>query len=267
MCASIGAELATINLGHKKLNKRSVKVLETLAAQPQASINAACQGWNETIAAYRLFDHAQVSPDKILAPHYDATRARIRAQPVVLIVQDTTELDFTAHPPRDARCLNRAERRGCYDHTSLAVTPEQVALGVVGQELFDRSAESLGNTHARKSLPIEEKESYRWLQGYRLACEIARDCPETRIVSVADCEADIYDIFVAGQRQEHAADFLIRAKEDRATPERDVAAGPSIAKCATRCRRRRCGCARRLNCRRRRSVRRDKQRWRFAPCR
>jgi hypothetical protein len=228
MCVGIGAELAAIDLGHKKLNKRSVKVLETLAAQPQASINAACQGWNETIGAYRLFDHAKVSPDKILAPHYDATRARIREQPVVLIVQDTTELDFTAHPPRDARCLNRAERFGCYDHTLLAVTPEQIALGVVGQELFDRSPESLGKTAERASLPIEEKESYRWLQGYRLACDIARDCPGTRIVSVADREADIYDIFVEGQQQDHAADFLIRAKEDRATPERDAAAGPAV---------------------------------------
>jgi hypothetical protein len=228
MCVGIGLELAGIDLGDARLNRRSVRVLETLAAQPQASINAACQGWDETIAAYRLFDHAEVSPEKILAPHQDATRKRIREQPTVLIVQDTTELDFTAHPPRDARCLDKSYRFGCYDHTSLAVTPEQVCLGVVGQELFDRSAESLGKTDERASWPIEEKESFRWLKGYRLACEIAGDCPNTRIVSVADCEADIYDIFVEGQRQEHAADFLIRAKEDRATPERNEAAGPAV---------------------------------------
>jgi len=228
MCAGIGLELAGIDLGDKRLNRRSVKVLEALAAQPQASTNAACQGWGETLAAYRLYDHAAVSPEKILAPHQNATRERIREQPTVLIVQDTTEFDFTAHPPRDARCLDKSYRFGCYDHTSLAVTPEQVCLGVVGQEQFDRSAESLGKTEDRASLPIEEKESYRWLKGYRLACEIARDCPNTRIVSVADSEADIYDIFVEGQRQELAADFLIRAKEDRATPERNEAAGPAV---------------------------------------
>lgn len=228
MCAGIGAELLGIDLGDARLNRRSVRVLETLAAQPQASINAACQGWSETMAAYRLFDHAEVSPEKILAPHQRAARERIREQPTVLIVQDTTELDFTAHPPRDARCLDKSYRFGCYDHTSLAVTPQQICLGVVGQEQFDRSAESLGKTDERAALPIEQKESYRWLKGYRLACEIARNCPHTRIVSVADCEADIYDIFVEGQRQEHAADFLIRAKEDRATPERDEAAGPAV---------------------------------------
>lgn len=149
----IGAELAGIELGDERLNRRSVQVLETLAAQPQASINAACGGWNETIASYRLFKHADVSPEKILAPHQDATRERMRRQPVVLIVQDTTELDFTAHPPRDARCLDNATRFGCYDHTSLAVTPERICLGVVGQELFDRSPESLGKQRERTSWP------------------------------------------------------------------------------------------------------------------
>lgn len=228
MSAEIAAELAGIDLGDKRLNRRSVRVLKALAAQPQASINAACQGWDETIAAYRLFDHAEISPEKILAPHQDAARERIRQQAVVLIVQDTTELDFTAHPPRDARCLDKSYRFGCYDHTSLAVTPEQVCLGVVGQELFDRRAESLGKTDERTSLPIEQKESYRWLQGYRLACQIARDCPHTRIVSVADSEADIYDIFVEAQQQKQVADFLIRAKENRATPEREEGAGPAV---------------------------------------
>jgi hypothetical protein len=228
MSAGIGAELVGIDLGDERLNRRSVKVLKALAAQSQASINAACQGWAETMAAYRLFDHAEVSPEKILAPHQAATRKRIREQPTVLIVQDTTEFDFTAHPPRDARCLDKSYRFGFYDHTSLAVTPEQICLGVVGQEQFDRSAESLGKTDERASLPIEEKESYRWLKGYRLACEIARDCPSTQIVSVADREADIYDIVVEAEQQEHAADFLIRAKEDRATPERDEAAGPAV---------------------------------------
>jgi hypothetical protein len=91
MCAGIGLELAGIDLGDMRLNRRSVKVLERLAAQPQASVNAACQGWGETMAAYRLFDHAEVSPEKILAPHQDATRERIRKQSTVPIVQDTTE--------------------------------------------------------------------------------------------------------------------------------------------------------------------------------
>ncbi len=77
-------------------------------------------------------------------------------------------------------------------------------------------------------LPMEEKESFRWLTGYRLACQLAAECPQTRIVSIADREADIDDIFVEAQQQTGPrADDIIRAQEDRSTLERDPDAGPA----------------------------------------
>lgn len=224
----IGSELQGIHLGDERLNRRSKKVLETLAANPQASINAACTGWSETLAAYRFFDNPAVEPEKILAPHLEATKQRIQAQPVVLIIQDTTEFDFTSHPPHDAGCLDKSYRFGFYDHTYLALTPERICLGVVGEEQFDRTPESLGKADERVNWPIEDKESFRWLTGYRMASQLAGECPETQIVSVADSEADIYDIFVDAQEQESPAEFIIRAKENRSIPERDLAAGPAV---------------------------------------
>lgn len=98
---------------------------------------------------------------------------------------------------------------------------------MVGSEQFVRPAETLGKTKSRRTLPIEQKESLRWLTGYRLACQLARDCPGTRIVSIADREADIYDIFVEAQQQGTPADFIIRAQEDCSTLERNPAAGPA----------------------------------------
>ena len=201
MDEGIASELEGIQLGDERLNRRSSKVLAALAANPEASINAACDGWSDTQAAYRFFDNSAVAPEKILAPHREATVNRMRNQPVALVVQDTTELDFTSHPPRDAKCLNKPDRFGLYDHTLLAVTPEQLCLGVVGGEQFDRDPETLGQADERSTLPIEEKESLRWLTGYRTACELARECPQTQVVSVGDREADIYDIFVEAQQQ------------------------------------------------------------------
>ena len=97
----------------------------------------------------------------------------------------------------------------------------------MGTESFDRAPESLGQTKERRTLPIEEKESFRWLKGYRLACQLAAECPGTQIVSVADREADIYDIFVdARQQSGPRAEYVIRAKEDRSTLERDPESGP-----------------------------------------
>jgi hypothetical protein len=226
MSEGIGMELAGIDLGDKRLNQRSIRVLETLYANPEASINAACDGWGDTLAAYRLFDNAAVEPEKVLASHIQKTRERVKEHPIVLVVQDTTELDFGRHAPQDARCLDKY-RFGLFDHTYLAVTPDRLCLGVVGGEQFDRSPESLGKTRERRTLPIEQKESFRWLTGYRKATQLAQDCPTTRIISIADCEADIYDIFVEAQ-QTGATDFIIRAKEDRCTPERDPLAGPAV---------------------------------------
>ena len=235
MSQEIGLELAGVNFRDKRLDERSRNLLAGLAVDPAASVNASFSTWNETIAAYRFFDNPKVTPDRILKPHYDATKDRMAGQSVVLVVQDTTELDFSLHPQSDARCLNKATRFGLYDHTHLALTPEGLPLGVVGAELFDRSVDSLGKSQQRVNLPIEEKESMRWLTGYRLASQLAAECPDTQIVSVADAESDIYDIFVeAASRQadpdQSAAEFIIRSRASRRTPERDPDAGDAAYK-------------------------------------
>jgi hypothetical protein len=135
-------------------------------------------------------------------------------------VQDTTELDYTAHPAKDALCLNKVSRLGFYQHVQLALTPDHLPLGVVAAETFDREPDSLGKKPRNDKLPIEDKESFRWLKGYREACVLASQCPQTKIVMVADSEADIYDIFLAAQEQPHPrADYVIRAHENRNTLE------------------------------------------------
>lgn len=229
MYAGIAEELQGIDLGDERLNKRGKKVLEALAANPEASINAACQGWTDTLGAYRFFDNAGVRPEQLLSPHREATVRRMQEQLTALVVQDTTELDFTAHPPRGVRCLNLEKRFGFYHHAHLAVTPDKLPLGVLATENFDRAPESLGKADKRKNLPIEEKESFRWLKGYRLAREAAAQCLGTRIVSVADREADLYDIYVEAQEAEARpgprADYLIRVRIDRSTLEPDPDSG------------------------------------------
>ena len=115
MCEGIVEELRGIDLGDPRWNERSTLVLEALAAHPEARVNAACDGWSDTLAAYRLFNNDSVTPEQILRPQREATQRRMREHPVVLIVQDTTELDFTKHPTDDARCLNTELRFGLYD--------------------------------------------------------------------------------------------------------------------------------------------------------
>ncbi|HMK22685.1 MAG TPA: transposase DNA-binding-containing protein [Terriglobales bacterium] len=88
-------EMKTAELDDKRLNDRLQRLLSDLGAHPTASIPAACGGYAETAAAYRFFDNAKAGFDNVLQPHIDATRIRIAAQPVVVLVPDTTEVDLT----------------------------------------------------------------------------------------------------------------------------------------------------------------------------
>ena len=216
------AELETIQLGDKRLNDRARKLLESFYADPQASINAAAHGWKESIAAYRFFDNNNVKPDEILKPHQQATIERVRQHPVALIVQDTTELDFSDHPPEGAGPLTSEDRLGFLDHTQMAFTPEGLCLGTVDVKIWARSLEGFGQAKKRQYDPIETKETFRWIEFYRRACDVAQQTPDTQIISVADREGDIYELFVeAAGRGESAAEYVIRAGKNRSLPEKD----------------------------------------------
>ncbi len=135
-------EFQTVDLGDQRLNDRCRLLAQRLAANPQASINAASQGWNETHAAYQFFDNQQVDPDDILAAHQDATRRRIDQYDTVLLVQDTTELDFSKHPTKDAGVLNEDYRFGLVDHSQIAFTETGLCLGAMDVELFSHDPQT-----------------------------------------------------------------------------------------------------------------------------
>ena len=96
----IDTETQSAAFGDQRLNRRYQLLLERLGDKPTLSIPAACRGLAETTAAYRFFDNAKTDAAKVLQPHQDATLARIRAHAVVLVAQDTTELELSA--PKNA---------------------------------------------------------------------------------------------------------------------------------------------------------------------
>lgn len=223
MATWIDEELATLDLGDDLLNRRQKSVLRRFADRPRASIPGACRGWAETQGAYRFFSHPRVTAEAVLQPHCDATIRRIEEHPVVLLPQDTTELDFTRPQKRvqGAGPLNWEQRIGFFQHVQLAVTPERLALGVVAVTTWGRDPEDHRKADRRKQMPIEQKESYRWMQGYRRACAVAQQVPSTQIISISDREGDIYECFVeAAEASGPRADWIIRACQDRSLPER-----------------------------------------------
>jgi hypothetical protein len=217
-------ETAAADLGDERLNERFRVVLDRMSQKPSLKFPAACNGRAEIAAAYRFLNNARVDADKVLAPHREATMRRIREQAVVIVAQDTTETEVTRRHERmeGAGPLNDAARLGFYDHVLLAITPDKLPLGVVHAYIWARDAEDFQKSAAekraeRRAKDIEDKESVRWLNGYRQACRVAQEAPATTVVSVADSEGDIYECFLEGQpaADTRKAEWIVRACQNR----------------------------------------------------
>ncbi len=214
-------EVKTAKLNDKRLNERLAVILSQLAARPTASIPAACGGRAEMVAAYRFCENEKTSFEAVLQPHRDATRQRIAAQPVVILAQDTTEID-TTRPGQEvvgAGPLDGNSRRGALLHALCAFTPDGTPLGTVHATAWVREEEVVCATLSRAeraALPIEEKESHRWVVTLQQAREEAECCSTTQFISVADSEADIYEVLVEGMREPDNSNWIVRACQDRA---------------------------------------------------
>jgi hypothetical protein len=209
-------EMAESQMHDTRHGKRLATLLSELSERPASSIPSACHGWAETVAAYRFLDNPHVGCEEILSGPKQATLARIRTQEVALLVQDTSFLNYgTLQAKAGMGTVKERVRDEYLRHTTVAFTPERVNLGVLGATLWQRPEQPVG--HKRKRKPIEEKESYRWLEGYALACEVQQTCAETVVISVADCEGDIQEWFLDAMSRpgEERAEFIIRAKCNR----------------------------------------------------
>lgn len=201
-----------IELGDVRRTRRLIKLVEDLSARPAGSIPLASGGWAETKAAYRLLDTEALDWRELLEVHTERTRERLQDQPVVLCLQDTTELDFTSRPGiAGLGRLSHEAQHGLYVHPTLVVTPEGVALGVIDAWMWARQP---------KGQP-DVKESTRWVEGYTIVADWAERTLATRFVYVADREGDLRALLDAAAQRAQAADGLVRAQHHRKTASGD----------------------------------------------
>jgi hypothetical protein len=206
-------ELRGIDLGDKRRGDRAVLLLERLAERPTASIPGACNGWAETQGAYRFFAGEDYEWMDILSPHRQCTQTRMAEHPVVLCLQDTTELDFNGQGIAGLGPLSYEAQRGMYLHPTYAVSPAREPLGVLDAWMWAR--EPKGPDGTRPGI----RESVRWSEGYARVAELAAEMPQTRLVYVADRESDLRELMVRARDLDTPADWLLRSKHNRALPE------------------------------------------------
>lgn len=207
-------EFGAADLGDARRSKRLVALARRLAKSPQCSFPQALSG-PELKAAYRFFDNPAVDTDGVLVTHIGRTLGRMAQLPVVLVAEDTTEFNLSHLPATQGLgyVSSALALRGFLMHSLLAVSPEGLPLGVLGLKTWIRPPEQRGKKHRRKSLPVTEKESVKWIEGLAHLGMLKERCPDTRLVAVCDREADIYDLFVA--ERPAGVDWLVRAAWDR----------------------------------------------------
>ena len=207
-------EFGEADLGDKRLNARLVQLAGILGEKPQYSLPDASGEPATLKAAYRFFDNEQVTPEGMLHSHIEATYRRMASLELVLAVQDTTYLDWTAHPDTEGLGpLASASRQGLLAHSTVGFSEERVPLGVLAQQVWARDAETFAHLKDHKQRAIEDKESHKWLQSLAAVEAARKACPNTRFVSVGDREADIYDLFIT--ERSSGVDLLVRAAENR----------------------------------------------------
>jgi hypothetical protein len=207
-------EFGAADLGDTRRTDRVVRLATVLAQRPSASLPAACDDPAMLKGAYRLLENPAIEPAALLASHVQATLERVAAVPLVLAVQDTTTLEYSDHPATTGLGpIGDGWGRGMLVHSTLALTPDRLPLGLLAQQDWTRDLDDIGKKHRRKQLPTSEKESQKWLTSLAAVNGWAAECPDTQFVSVGDAEADVYDLFCAPRAANVA--LLVRAAHDR----------------------------------------------------
>jgi len=212
-------ELAALDLGDARLNRRATAILEARAQRPNATFYGTFDDRHQAKRAYGLIAHPspQINMERLLESHGEATLARMASEPVVLLPQDTTSLNYSGlRQTSGLGYINHEGSRGFFLHGMLAWRPDGVPLGVVHAHCWARPEQQPPkDSPGRNSKSIDEKESLCWLQGLRAAASAARRLQHTTVITLTDRGGDLYelhDLVQAGPPNLHA---IVRAQHDR----------------------------------------------------
>ena len=212
-----------------RLGRRFGDLLRRLSDRMGGTIPLACQDWASTKAAYRFFSNPKVEEGDILAGHFEATKGRYAAsEGPILVLQDTTEFTYQRRDPHEVgftKSVNSGRDKsgrlrhhavcGILMHSSLAVTEEGLPLGLAAVKFWNRD-KFKGTAQLKRKInptrvPIETKESIRWLDNLRQSISLLGQ-PD-RCVHVGDRESDIYELYCLAK--DIGTHFVVRTVVDR----------------------------------------------------
>jgi len=210
-------------LGDARRSQRLVDIAESKGEKPGRAFTGVAEGdWPAVKAYYRFIDHPDqeaVTMAKIIQPHRERTVRRMKAQRTVLCIQDGSDLAYTSLAQCEGLGVigsnqTGAQSRGLHLHCTFAVAPNGLPLGVLRAECVAPKLKSPDDKRLSYQIPIEEKDTFSWIQGLRDTMEVAAQMPQTRLINVCDREADFFELFDE-QRRNPSVDLLVRANHNR----------------------------------------------------
>lgn len=212
-----------------RLRTRAVQIAERRLARPRDSIAQASADPALAKATYRFIENPRVHPHMLWTPLHEHTARRLASQKWVFAVADTTDLLYpTLEATTGLGTMNTAKQEALHMHSVLALRPDGGVLGLLHNHVWARPPHELGKSEGRKSRPIEQKESFKWIRGQQAAAEL-RDqfSPATELVFVADREGDVHEVFEdALARGDH---LIIRNRHDRRVDGEHPTVGATLA--------------------------------------
>ena len=171
------SEFASARLGDRRRSKRLVKIATQLVQSPGGTLPQAFPMWSELRAAYRFFEQPEITFEDIQRTHWQNTRAACQQPGQYLLIEDTSELDYTSHPmAEELGCIGNGRGRGLLLHSTLAVRvqgwdleerPKGIVLGLLAQQCWSRwGRPKRKGRETRRQLMSRSRESQRlpWRQ-------------------------------------------------------------------------------------------------------
>ena len=222
-------EFGDAPLGDRRLSQRLVRSAQVLADHPGRAFSGVMQAEQAMVKGYyRMIEQPDesdtaVTMEHILRPHREQTVRRLQDQKTVLCIQDGTDLDYNGLAECEGlgvigKNQTGAQSRGLHLHSTLAVGTDGVPLGVLRAQCWAPTPRPEEDQRSSTQIPIEDKETFCWIRGLRDCRQVAAQTPHTRLVMVADREADIFELFDEW-RQDPSVDLLVRASHNRRTSE------------------------------------------------
>jgi hypothetical protein len=232
------SQFASAELGDRRRTQRLVKMASSLARTPTGTLPQAFPAWKDLKATYRLLDHVEFGPEEIQGPHRQQTLQECQQPGEYLLIEDTSELDYSSHRRTEQLgFIGNGRGRGLLLHSTLAVRvegwksdeePEGVAVGLLGQRSWTRTQQGLRRQNWRQRFS-RPRESERWGEVLE---QIGRPAPGCRWIYLADRESDFYEPLARCRR--HGEDFIIRGYQDHKLVGAEEGLFGALAKVAVR---------------------------------